>query len=180
MFRQKISLRDIISSVTHTHTHTHCLWLCLVNSSPRDCYLLPALKQNLGGHKFKVDREVPRVVTSCSVSQDTDWHRQEQKRSPSTRWMPLLMRGLCKAAGQQSTDIRTILITNFYRSTMHFDIDEVHSSTNSTLWNLKSFKFTVDKKNQLDVTFGILYFSSNSCSTCFGQPCAAAHTSTRL
>ena len=30
----------------------------------------------------------------------------------------------------------------------------------------------VDKKNQLDVTFCILYFSSNSCSTCFGQPCA--------
>ena len=30
----------------------------------------------------------------------------------------------------------------------------------------------MDKKNQLDVTFCILYFSSNSCSTCFGQPCA--------
>ena len=30
----------------------------------------------------------------------------------------------------------------------------------------------VDKENQLDVTFCILYFSSNSCSTCFGQPCA--------
>jgi len=32
--------------------------------------------------------------------------------------------------------------------------------------------FYVDKKNQLDVTFCILYFSSNSCSTCLGQPCA--------
>ena len=32
--------------------------------------------------------------------------------------------------------------------------------------------FSVDKKNQLDVTFCILYFSSISCSTCFGQPCA--------
>ena len=32
--------------------------------------------------------------------------------------------------------------------------------------------FRVDKKNQLDVTFCILYFFSNSCSTCFGQPCA--------
>ena len=32
--------------------------------------------------------------------------------------------------------------------------------------------FNVDKKNQLDVTFCILYFSSNSCSTCIGQPCA--------
>ena len=31
---------------------------------------------------------------------------------------------------------------------------------------------TVDKKNQLDVTFWILYFHSTSCSTCFGQPCA--------
>ena len=31
---------------------------------------------------------------------------------------------------------------------------------------------SVDKKNQLDVIFCILYFSSNSCSTCFGQPCA--------
>ena len=30
----------------------------------------------------------------------------------------------------------------------------------------------VDKKNQLDVSFCVLYFSSNSCSTCFGQPCA--------
>ena len=29
-----------------------------------------------------------------------------------------------------------------------------------------------DKKNQLHVTFCILYFSSNSCSTFFGQPCA--------
>jgi len=31
---------------------------------------------------------------------------------------------------------------------------------------------SVDKKTQLDVTFCILYFSSNSCSTSFGQPCA--------
>ena len=32
--------------------------------------------------------------------------------------------------------------------------------------------YSVDKKNQLDVTFCILYFSSNICSTYFGQPCA--------
>jgi len=38
--------------------------------------------------------------------------------------------------------------------------------------NLKQKDDSVDKKNQLDVTFCILYFSSNSCSTCFGQPCA--------
>ena len=36
----------------------------------------------------------------------------------------------------------------------------------------QNIKKCVDKKNQLDVTFCILYFSSNSCSTCFGQPCA--------
>ena len=38
--------------------------------------------------------------------------------------------------------------------------------------NIDYHKYRVDKKNQLDVTFCILYFSSNSCSTCFGQPCA--------
>ena len=36
----------------------------------------------------------------------------------------------------------------------------------------QNMKLDVDKKNQLDVTFRILYFSSSSCSTCFGQPCA--------
>ena len=40
------------------------------------------------------------------------------------------------------------------------------------MYCLKLPFFGVDKKNQLDVTFCILYFSSNSCSTCFGQPCA--------
>ena len=33
---------------------------------------------------------------------------------------------------------------------------------------MKHLVSSVDKKNQLDVTFCILYFSSNSCSTCFG------------
>ena len=37
---------------------------------------------------------------------------------------------------------------------------------------LKTHLDTVDKKNQLDVTCCILYFSSNGCSTCFGQPWA--------
>jgi len=37
---------------------------------------------------------------------------------------------------------------------------------------LKVNVFCVDKKNQLDVTFCVLYFSSNRCSTCFEQPCA--------
>jgi len=38
--------------------------------------------------------------------------------------------------------------------------------------SVTSSPFSVDKENQLDVTFCILYFSSNSFSTCFGQPCA--------
>ena len=33
-------------------------------------------------------------------------------------------------------------------------------------------RLSVDKEKHLDVTFCIIYFSSNSCSTCFGQPCA--------
>jgi len=36
-----------------------------------------------------------------------------------------------KVVGLQSTDIRPILITNFYRCTVHFDIYEVHTSTNA-------------------------------------------------
>ena len=44
-----------------------------------------------------------------------------------------------------------------------------HPRRGASLW---TEKFDVDKKNQLDVTFCILYLSSNSCSTCFGQPCA--------
>ena len=39
-------------------------------------------------------------------------------------------------------------------------------------YRITDFWCGVDKKNQVDVTFCILYFSSNSCSTCFGQPCA--------
>jgi hypothetical protein len=34
------------------------------------------------------------------------------------------------------------------------------------------YHFQCRQKNQLDVNFCILYFSSNSFSTCFGQPCA--------
>ena len=41
------------------------------------------------------------------------------------------------------------------------------STANGKL-NTKTY---VDKKNQLDVTFCIIYFSSTSFPTCFGQPC---------
>jgi len=46
-----------------------------------------------------------------------------------------------------------------------------HSSPCLSIPFLKNH-FNVDKKNQLDVTFCILNFSSNSCSKGFGQPCA--------
>ena len=45
------------------------------------------------------------------------------------------------------------------------------NSRKNVTYNKTKF-FSVWIKNQLDVTFCILYFSSNSCSTCFGQPCA--------
>jgi hypothetical protein len=48
--------------------------------------------------------------------------------------------------------------------------EESNTQRCSIMVNIK--KSSVDKKNQLDVTFCILYFSSNSCSTCFRQPCA--------
>ena len=47
---------------------------------------------------------------------------------------------------------------SFSRRTLHHGVSKQASS--------------VDKKNKLDVTFCILYFSSNSCSICFGRPCA--------
>ena len=40
------------------------------------------------------------------------------------------------------------------------------------LQSVKYMRYRVDEKNQLDATFCILYFSSKSCSTGFGQPCA--------
>ena len=56
----------------------------------------------------------------------------------------------------------------FYRENHH----ECVTSFRTTECTNQTAFFFVDKKNQLDVTFYILYFSSNSCSTCFGQPCA--------
>ena len=39
-------------------------------------------------------------------------------------------------------------------------------------FSTKCSDYSVDEKNQLVVTFCILYFSYNNCSTCSGQPCA--------
>ena len=58
---------------------------------------------------------------------------------------------------------------NAITMTMHTHPESKHlpNPVVETEWHI-----SVDKKNQLDVTFCIIYFSSNSCSTCFGQPCA--------
>jgi len=53
---------------------------------------------------------------------------------------------------------------NLFPATQNINLDSTQGRN--------QLSFSVDKKNQLDVTFCILYFSSNSCSTCFGQPCA--------
>ena len=51
-------------------------------------------------------------------------------------------------------------------------ISQIVAPFRAGICSVTLYIFCVDKKNQLDVTFWILYFSSNSCSTCFGQPCA--------
>jgi len=60
---------------------------------------------------------------------------------------------------------------NSFNSDYEFCSGEAFTMKISTVRE-ERHKFSVDKKNQLDVTFCILYFSSNSCSTCFGKPCA--------
>jgi len=60
-------------------------------------------------------------------------------------------------------------------STLNSSLHPVDSRTADTVYYCVSYnvqRTVVDKKNQLDVTFCVLYFSSNSCSTCFGQSCA--------
>ena len=65
------------------------------------------------------------------------------------------------------------LKTFFFESVFGRSGQQADSATCNLEVNLaKNFVFSMDKENQLDVTFCILYFSSNSCSTCFGQPCA--------
>jgi hypothetical protein len=40
--------------------------------------LFPTLRQNLGGHKFKDDREVEKVVTRWLIIHDTDFKRKQK------------------------------------------------------------------------------------------------------
>jgi len=88
--------------------------------------------------------------------------------------------------GTQNRQKNAINFWNIHNKRQHVRLPPPPSATGSSTplfcspSHLSSNKqyTSVDKKNQLDVTFCILYFSSNSCSTCFGQPCA--HTNTRL
>jgi len=60
-----------------------------------------------------------------------------------------------------------------FHGTIYHKIFEKNTSNNRDIsCGVKQLHISVDKKNQLDVTFCILYSSSNSYSTCFGQPCA--------
>ena len=77
------------------------------------------------------------------------------------------------------TDVRTLkhnfVLVVLIRCTLCVQTDGLDIPKNSiTTRHCPSVNImcSVDKKNQLDVTFCVLYFSSNSCSTCFGQPCA--------
>ena len=61
------------------------------------------------------------------------------------------------------------------RITLHEDHKFLCKRKSSMLvaenWSNKYRAYGVDKNIQVDVTFCILYFSSNNCWICFGQPC---------
>ena len=92
-------------------------------------------------------------VAETSTWQDTTLTRVKHKRSRGIRTFPVSERRQTHAVDRAATEI----------------FDHWNSRFNS---HSETEHINVDKKNQLDVTFCILYFSSNCCSTCFGQPCA--------
>ena len=80
-----------------------------------------------------------------------------------------------KAAFNKTTFFAKRLDLSFTKKLMNCCIWNI-AFYGAEIWTLgkayQKYLKSVDKKNQLDVTFCILYFSSNSCSTCFGQPYA--------
>jgi hypothetical protein len=51
--------------------------------TPGDYHLFPALKQNLGGLRFKDDHEVETIVTQWLITEDTgDMNREHKKIVP--------------------------------------------------------------------------------------------------
>ena len=92
---------------------------------------------------------------STSHTAPNSRHAYQAKKKVLCRISPTAIRSSCL-----DTPARIFLVSNIVNGEM-----SAMEAPNFLLFN-------VDKKNQLDVTFCILYFSSNSCSTCFGQPCA--------
>jgi len=82
--------------------------------------------------------------------------------------------GLCIGRSAASSTIFVVLSVGFVNvATCHASVVFLSVRVNrQDALSRDNLSFSVDKKNLLDVTFCILYFSSNSCSTCFGQPCA--------
>ena len=77
-----------------------------------------------------------------------------------------------RSKGEKNGVPRTLLCM---RESDHWGLEVCHPRCVCENWEryvVKHNYVSVDKKNQLDVTFCILYLSSNSYSTCFGQPCA--------
>ena len=81
-------------------------------------------------------------------------------------WYPVLLFTIiyCNTHSQLNMFIIKIINHNFNNSN--------NNNNNKNCSPCVLLFISVDKKNQLDATFCIIYFSSNSCSTCFGQPCA--------
>jgi hypothetical protein len=50
------------------------------NQSSSEYLLFPELKQNLGGHNFKDNRELETAVTRWLVTEETDLYQQEIKK----------------------------------------------------------------------------------------------------
>jgi len=99
-----------------------------------------------------------------------------QKSSRS--WTVLCPTATCQALGwRQSDSLRLSFLTRASaRRKLSPEVDKLGQPgpcvSPTSACTESNATFSVDKKNQLDVTFWILYFSSNSCPTCFGQPCA--------
>jgi len=100
----------------------------------------------------------PRTSVDMTVSRNTYYFPFRESISPAA-----------SDVGQLADSFYSVTCYFLCRMLASCDLTQMlrHTSVYVTY-----FKTSVDKKNQLDVTFCILYFSSNSCSTCFGQPCA--------
>ena len=110
------------------------------------------------------------VQYAIELKRDNSWINASQTWCTWSDVLNFIIISLVQSsAGHELPNFDPSFIRNarFHKMDFHFK---------SVIWhkdlNHKEVNLSVDKKNQLAVTFCILYFSSNSCSTCFGQPCA--------